>query len=69
MAHHTLDVSNEKSFEVVEKMVKDFLPLFSSNKFNICCDETFDLAKGKSKHLLENQSLGEVYVTFLNRLC
>lgn len=68
MAHHTLDVSNEKSFEVVEKMVKDFLPLFSSNKFNICCDETFDLAKGKSKHLLENQSLGEVYVNFLNKI-
>ncbi|RXD25105.1 glycosyl hydrolase family 20, partial [Acinetobacter baumannii] len=51
MAHHTLDVSNEASLELVEKMMADVLPLFSSKKFNIGCDETFDLGKGKSHHL------------------
>ncbi len=68
MAHHTLDVSNKKSLELVEKMIAEFLPLFSSNKFNIGCDETFDLGKGKSGHLLNESNDGELYVNFLNKI-
>lgn len=68
MAHHTLDVSNEQSLKLVEKMIAQFLPLFSSSKFNINCDETFDLAKSRSRHLLKDSSVGEVYVNFLNKI-
>lgn len=68
MAHHTLDVSNEASLELVEKMMADVLPLFSSKKFNIGCDETFDLGKGKSHHLLNTLNDGELYVEFLNKI-
>lgn len=68
MAHHTLDVSNEKSLVLVEKMIHEFLPLFSSNKFNIGCDETFDLGKGKSSLLLNQLSEGQLYVSFLNKI-
>lgn len=68
MAHHTLDVSNEKSLRLAEEMISQFVPLFSSSKFNINGDETFDLAKGKSCHLLENTTVGELYVNFLNEL-
>lgn len=67
-AHHTLDVSNEASLELVEKMMADVLPLFSSKKFNIGCDETFDLGKGKSHHLLNTLDDGELYVEFLNKI-
>ena len=38
MLHHTLDVTNPESIKLVEKMLIEFIPLFSSNKFNICCD-------------------------------
>ena len=48
--HHTLDVSNPESFEFVKSMLDQYIPPFSSNKFNICCDETFDLGTGKNKN-------------------
>ena len=65
MSHHTLNVSNSKSIELVKYMIDEFLPLFSSNKFNICCDETFDLGKGKSKNLAKKIGVGKLYVNFL----
>lgn len=68
MAHHTLDVSNEDSLKLVEKMIHEFLPLFSSKKVNIGCDETFDLGKGKSKDLLDSKGSGELYIEFLNKI-
>ncbi|MDY3206381.1 glycoside hydrolase family 20 zincin-like fold domain-containing protein [Clostridium baratii] len=68
MAHHTLDVSNNKSLELVYNMLNEFIPLFSSNKFNICCDETFDLGKGKCKDIAEEIGNGKLYVDFLNKV-
>ncbi|MDP4153390.1 MAG: glycoside hydrolase family 20 zincin-like fold domain-containing protein [Bacillota bacterium] len=68
MAHHTLDVSNNDSFELVKKMIDEYAPLFKSDKFNICCDETMDLGLGKSKELAEKLGVGKIYVDFLNRI-
>lgn len=68
MAHHTLDVSNDESLRLVEDMIEQFIPLFTSNKFNICCDETFDLGKGKSKDLADKIGTGELYLEFLNKV-
>lgn len=68
MAHHTLDVSNEKSIKFIQDMLKEFIPLFSSNKFNICADETFDLGKGKSIYLAEKEETGRLYIDFLNKI-
>lgn len=68
MAHHTLDVSNEESLKLVENMLEQFIPLFSSKKFNICGDETFDLGKGKSKDKADKIGEGKLYVDFLNKV-
>lgn len=68
MAHHTLNVSDEKALEFVEDMLNQFIPLFSSKKFNIGCDETFDLGKGKSKEKADNIGVGKLYVDFLNKV-
>ncbi len=68
MQHHTLDVTNEKSFEFVKKVLDEFLPLFRSNYVNICADETFDLGKGKSKELADREGVGKVYVDYVNRI-
>lgn len=68
MAHHTLDVSNDKSLAFVENMLNQFIPLFSSNKFNICCDETFDLGKGKNKNNASKIGVGKLYTNFLNKV-
>lgn len=68
MRHHTLDVSNPESIAVVERMINEFLPLFSSNLFNICADETFDLGKGKNKEKADTLGVGRLYVDFINKI-
>lgn len=64
MAHHTIDVSNPESIEVVKSMIDQYVPLFRSNKFNICCDETFDLCKGRNK----GKDEGDEYFGFVTQI-
>jgi len=68
MAHYTLDVSNPDSFELVKGMILDYAPLFSSPYFNICCDETFDLGKGKNAKRAEREGVGRLYVDFVGKI-
>lgn len=68
MAHHTLNVTDEDSIKLVGNILEQFMPLFSSNKFNICCDETFDLGKGKSSKEADRLGIGKLYVDFLNKV-
>jgi hypothetical protein len=68
MNHHTLDVSNDESLKLVQSMLEEFVPLFSSKKFNICCDETFDLGKGKNAELAKKVGEGRLYTDFLNKV-
>ncbi len=49
MSHHTIDVSNPESIKLIESMLDQFVPLFRSQYFNICCDETFDLCHGRNQ--------------------
>lgn len=46
MAHHTINPLKDESFELIKSLIDQYMPLFKSDKFNICCDETFDLCKG-----------------------
>jgi hypothetical protein len=69
MAHHTVDVTNEESFQMITRMLQEFIPLFSSNYVNICADETFDLGKGKSQERAKEVGTVRLYMDFLKRLC
>ena len=64
MAHHTIDPSNPESFEIIKSLIDQYMPLFSSDKFNICCDETFDLGKGRNA----GKDVGELYVGFVKKV-
>ena len=64
MAHHTIDPTKERSIEVVKSMIDQYMPLFRSNRFNICCDETFDLTNGKHK----GQDTGRLYIEFVKKI-
>lgn len=64
MAHHTIDVSNDESIEVVKSMIDQFIPLCRSDKFNICCDETFDLCRGRNA----GKDPGEEYFKFVKKI-
>ena len=68
MAHYTLDVSNSESFHLVKGMIEEYLPLFSSQYFNICCDETFDLGTGKNVQRAQKEGTGRLYVDFVKKI-
>ena len=54
---------------MVKSMLAEYGALFTSNKFNICADETFDLGKEKSKETAERDGVHEMYIRFVNELC
>lgn len=64
MAHHTIDPSNPESFEIIKSLIDQYMPLFISDKFNICCDETFDLGKGRNS----GKDVGQLYVGFVKKV-
>ena len=64
MAHHTIDPTNARSIEIIKSMIDQYLPLFRTDKFNICCDETFDLKNGKHK----GQNTGKLYIDFVKQI-
>lgn len=62
--HHTIDPLNPKSFELVKSLIDQYVVLFRSNKFNLCCDETFDLANGRHPDIASDR----LYVDFTKKL-
>ena len=64
MPHHTINPSDPESFEVVCSLIDQYLPLFRSQYFNICCDETFDLCKGRNAGKDEAQ----LYISFVSKI-
>lgn len=68
MRYHIINVSDPESFDLITGILDQYLPLFRSNKINICCDETFDLGKGKSASMAQQLGYGELYLSFVNRL-
>lgn len=69
MEHYTIDVNNEKSIALTERLIKEYAALFSSDKFNICADETFDLGRGKNREQAEKEGVTELYTGYLKKLC
>lgn len=53
------------SLVLLEDMFAQLLPHFSSRNFNVGCDETWSLGKGRSAELAEKVGTGRVYFDFL----
>jgi hypothetical protein len=64
MEHHTIDPTNPKSYELICSLIDQYLPLFRSKYFNICCDETFDLGKGRNA----GKDRGTLYCDFVAKI-
>jgi len=62
--HHTVDVYNPKTIQVIGSMLEQYIPLFRSKYFNICCDETLDLCSGKN----QGKDKGDAYFHHLDKL-
>lgn len=69
MHHHTINVSDDRALPLIKGMLEEYMELFSSDQFNICADETFDLGKGKSKALAEEKGLHRIYIDYVKELC
>jgi len=68
----TLCPTDSGSILLVEELYEEFLPLFEAEDFNVCCDETWELGKGRSKRRADRIGVGQVYLDFLkkiHRLC
>lgn len=60
--HHTIDPLNQESFALIRSLIDQYLPNFTSEWFNICCDETFDLKESKR---YKDQDAGDLYINFV----
>ena len=56
------------SLALVEDLLGQLLPNFSSGIVNIGCDETFDVGQGRSRAEVERRGGAAVYLDFVNRV-
>lgn len=69
MRHHTVNVADDRVLPLIEGMLQEYLSLFTSDKFNFCADETFDLGKGKARVLAEEKGVHRIYIDYVKKLC
>lgn len=69
MHHHTLNVTDDEALALVYRMIDEYAPLFRSKLFNINCDETFDLGKGKGKARADEVGTLAMYIDWVNKIC
>lgn len=65
MEHHTINPTDPRSYDLICSLIDQYLPLFRSKYFNICCDETWDLCKGRN----DGKDPAELYINFVSKLC
>jgi len=67
-SHWSLSPANPGTYRFLDSLFSEFLPLFSSGRFNVCCDETWDLGEGQSAALCRRKGKGEVYLGHVVKL-
>ena len=61
--------TDPRSLELVKDLLGQLLPNFSSPRVNIGCDETYDIAYGRSKAEVERRGRPAVYMEFVRKVC
>jgi hypothetical protein len=61
--------SDPRSLALVEDLLGQLLPNFTSPLVNIGCDETFDLGQGRSRAEVAARGRAEVYLGFVRQVC
>jgi hexosaminidase len=64
----TLAPNHPGTLPFLRGLYDELLPNFSSEFFNVGCDETWDLGRGQSKRLCETKGKSRVYLDFLKRI-
>ncbi len=61
----TINPRHPEARKLIEHMLEDYLPLFSSGQFNLCGDETYDLGRGANAPYAARHGLGQLYLDHL----
>jgi len=64
----TLAPNHPSTLPFLRELFDEFLPHFTSPRFNVGCDETWDLGRGQSKRICAARGTGRVYVDFLKQI-
>ncbi len=64
----TLAPNHPGTLAFLRGLYDELLPNFSSRFFNVGCDETWDLGRGRSKKLCAAKGQGRVYLNFLEQI-
>jgi hypothetical protein len=64
----SLCLVDPRSIELLAGLYDDYLPHFTSRSFNVGCDETIDLGKGRSAAEVAARGVGGVYLDFLLKI-
>jgi hypothetical protein len=64
----TLAPNHPRTLPFLRSLYDELLPNFASLFFNVGCDETWDLGKGRSKKLCDRHGQGRVYLDFLKKI-
>ncbi len=64
-SHHTIDPLVDGSIDTVRHLIDQYAPHFTSEYFNICCDETFDLKQCAQKAGLDT---AQMYIDFVKQI-
>ncbi|MGA2092014.1 MAG: glycoside hydrolase family 20 zincin-like fold domain-containing protein [Sedimentisphaerales bacterium] len=64
----TLCPIDRGSIQLIEELYSEFVPLFDADDFNVCCDETWELGKGRSSEQAQRVGAGRVYLDFLLKI-
>jgi hexosaminidase len=64
----TLAPNHPGTLPFLSGLYDELLPCFTSDRFNVGCDETWDLGRGYSKRLCATKGKGKVYAQFLRKI-
>jgi hexosaminidase len=64
----TLAPEHPGTLPFLRGIYNELLPHFSSTRFNVGCDETWDLGRGQSRRLCKKIGKGRVYLRFLKKI-
>lgn len=63
-----LCATDPRSIALVNELIDELIPNFTSNQVNVGCDETYDLGKVRTKEICEEKGTGRVYLDFLLKI-
>lgn len=64
----SLNPLDPRSLDLLRDIFDQLIPHFSSNQFNVGCDETVDLGRGRSQVEAERRGVGVLYLEFLQKV-